>query len=99
MPSCGANGVAITGIGIKCPAIFQGATELTTEWASCRIEIQQGDRGEMDRYPNSELCSKFHMTVTVKPNDSTEVVIDPPLALRQDHGNTGLLITAEVQKL
>ena len=81
----GADRIAITGIGILCPAVIWDETEVAEE-LSCCIEIQSGD-------PLTE--SKLSMACMVKPNDWTEVSIDPPLVL--PCGSTkGFAIKAEV---
>ena len=92
MLSCGMIGLAITCIGIRCPAVFENETTELQEWLGCRIEIQQIDND------HGQMSSKFQTTVSLKSNDLTEVPIHPPVAL-SDGVYTEFFITAQVQLL
>ena len=93
MPSCGSNGFEITAIGIQCPALFQGDTEIA-EVLSCVIQIQEADPGYWDHYPE-RVTSRPEITCSMKSNDLTEVAIDPPHSL-PGCGGAGVRIKAEV---
>ena len=78
----GANALAMTGIGIQCPRVMYDGTEIT-ENLSCRVEIHQQDQQtNVDQQPHHSLASKLQkMARLVKPNEWTEVCVNPPLVL------------------
>ena len=97
MSSCGSKGFVVTGVGIQCPTLLQGATEITEIYFSCRIEIQVGDYRSWHS-PSGGGIDKIEMTCSVKPNGLTEVPINPPVLLPSGLGK-GVRITAQVQNV